>query len=243
MSVVLAENPRERIGMNNPPIAERLAIDHADLLEEVERLAARANEAPRRIASETDAEIVKQVNRDAAALWKKVDGVREVEKEPFLRGGNEVQAFFKPALDRADKIKKFFQGVADDHARTVAAEERRRRDEEARKLREEADRQREIAERAAAAERPTVASKAEVKAEEAIERAERLEVAPVALDGAKTEWAYRIVNVDAIDLNALRSFIPVEVVEKAIRQHMRIHKGSRPIAGVEFHEQVKAVLR
>ncbi len=243
MSAVLAANPLEYVGANHPPLVDRLAMDHADLIAEVEKLAERANAAPRKIVSDADAEAVKAVNRDAAALWKKIDGVRVDEKEPFLRGGNEVQAFFKPHLDRADKIKTFFQGVADEKARADAAEERRRRDEEARKLREEADRQREIAERAAAAERPTAASKAEVKAEEAIERAERLEVAPVALDGAKTEWAFRIINPDAVDLNALRSFIPADAVEKAIRQHMRIHKGSRPIAGVEFFEDVKARLR
>lgn len=243
MSAVLADNPRERIGMNNPPISERLAIDHAGLIEEVEKLAASANAAPKKISTEADDDTVRQVARDANALWKKIDGVREVEKEPFLRGGNEVQAFFRPHLDRADKIKKFFQGVADDHERAKFAEERRRREEEARKARDEEARQREIAERAAAAERPTVASKAETKAEAFAERAERLETAPIVTDTAKTGWTFRIIDADAVDLNALRSFIGIDVVEKAIRAHMRIHKNLKPIAGVEFIIDVKAKLK
>ncbi|MCX5495415.1 hypothetical protein OSH11_11915 [Kaistia dalseonensis] len=243
MSAVLASNPREHAGANNPPLADRLALDHAELFAEVERLAARANEAPRKIIDEATGEAVAKIRKDAAAFFKQVDTIRTDEKDPHLQAGRTVDDFFRPLLERSEKMRKFFVGVEDDRARELAAEERRRREEALRKLREEEQRQREIAERQAAAARPVAAAKAEDKAEAAAERAERLEVAPVTLDGAKAEWAFRIVDPDAVDLNALRPFIPAEAVEKALRQHMRIHKGSRAIAGVEFFQDFKAKRR
>lgn len=241
MSAVLAHAPT--IGDNNPPLADRLAIDHANLLAEVDALAARANAAPKKITDDASAEAVAKVRKDATAFFKNVDMIRTDVKEPHLQASRTVDDFFRPMLERAKKMREFFAGVEDDRARELAAEERRRREEEARKAREEEQRQREIAERQAAAARPVAAAKAEDKAEAAAVRAERLEVAPVVLDGAKAEWAFRITSPDAIDLNALRAFIPLEAIEKALRQHMRIHKGSRPIQGVEFFEDFKAKRR
>ncbi len=241
MSAVLAHSPT--IGDNNPPLADRLAIDHAGLLAEVEALAARANTAPKKITDDASAEAVAKVRKDATAFFKNVDMIRTEEKEPHLQAGRTVDDFFRPMLDRSKKMREFFIGVEDDLAREVAAEERRRRDEEARKAREEAARQREIADRQAAAARPVAAAKAEDKAAAAEVRAERLETAPFVPETAKAEWAFCIVDVEKIDLNALRAFIGQDVVEKAIRQHMRIHKGSRPIAGVEFFEDFKAKRR
>lgn len=228
---------------NNPPLLDRLGIEYASISDEIEALAARANAAPKKIVDDAGAQIVKDLNREANAFWKRVDGLRKDEKEPHLQATRDVDGFFKPFLDRSIKIKEFFQGVADQHERERRAEEQRKRDEDARKLREEAARQREIAARAEAAARPTQATKAETKAEDLAERAERMEVAPVVLDGAKTEWTFEITDYDSIDLAKLRPYLKREEVEKAIRQHVRIHKGNSAIAGVRIFEDVRAKLR
>ncbi|MCX5516192.1 hypothetical protein C3941_19570 [Kaistia algarum] len=245
MSAVLAANPLEHIGANHPPLADRLALDHADLIAEVEKIAERANAAPRKIIDEATGEAVVAIRKEASAFFKKADGIRVQEKEPHLQASRDVDDFFRPLKDRAEKMMKFFIGVEDDRARELAAEERRRREEEARKAREEEQRQREIAERQAAAARPTAAAKAEDKAEAAAERAERLEIAPVVLDGAKAEWAFRVVDPDALlaTLGPLGAFIGSDVIEKALRQFTRINKGSRAIPGIEFFEDFKAKRR
>lgn len=242
MSAAVAHAPV--IGDNNPPpLPEILAQNYAFLCAELETLAQRANEAPKKIVDEATAEAVVAIRKDATAFFKKADGIREQEKEPHLQASRDVDDFFRPLKERAERMRKFFIGVEDERARELAAEERRRREDEARKAREEEQRQREIAERQAAAARPVAAAKAEDKAEAAAERASRLEVAPVVIDGAKAEWTFTIVDAEKVDLNALRAFIPQEAIEKALRQHVRIHKGSRPIAGVEFFEDFKAKRR
>ena len=166
---------------NNPPIADRLAVDHTDLLAQVDALAARANEAPRAIKNAEDQATVAHLVSDARALRSRVDKTRMAEKEPYLSGGRAVDGFFKAPIERTDRIGDAFQRIADEHARQVAAEARRKAEDEARKARDEAQRQREIAERATAAERQKAAAKAEdraIMADAKAHEAERTATAP-----------------------------------------------------------------
>lgn len=243
---------------NNPPIADRLALENTELLAEVERLAERSNAAPREIRTDADLDAVARLVTDARALGKRVDSQRVQDKEPFLTAGREVDTFFKAPIDRLARIGSAFQRIADDHARARAAEARRKAEEEAAKARAEAQRQREIAERAAEAERVKAASKAEDRAgnaEAKAEAADRIAAAPAAdLVGqtttasgvtatGKTVWSYEITNYDLIPLDLMRPYLKREHVDAAIKQFVKFHNNTKPMAGVRIFEEVRVAIR
>jgi len=243
---------------NNPPIAARLTIECEALIADVDRLAERANAAPRQIRTGTDLDAVTQLVKDARALDKRVDAARVAEKEPYLTAGREVDSFFKPTLDRLSRIAVAFQRIADDHARAQAAEARRKAEEEAARARAEAQRQREIAERAAAAERARTAAKAEDRAAVAdarAEEAERLAAAPSAslvgqtttasgvTASGKAVWVHEITDYDRIPLDLLRPYLKREHVEAALRQFVKFNTNTKPLTGVKIFADVKASIR
>ena len=243
---------------NNPPIADRLAVDYTDLLVEVEALASQANEAPRKITSEEDQAIVAGLVASARKLRARVDGARVAEKEPYLSGGREVDSFFKASIERMDRVAAAFQRIADDHARAAALEARRKADEAAAAARAEAQRQREIAERAAAAERSKVAAKAEDKAvlaDAKAEEAERAAAAPasdligksITGDGlsvtGREVWAFEITDYAEINLNALRPYLKRDAVEAAIKQFVKFNTNTQPLPGIRIFADVRAAIR
>ncbi len=192
---------------NNPPIADRLAVENTDLLAEVDGLAKRANAAPREIRTDADLDEVARLVTDA---------------------------------------------------RAKAAEARRKAEEEAAKARAEAQRQREIAERASEAARVKAASRAEDRAGNAEARAEaadRIAAAPAAdligqtttASGAtatgKTIWSYEVTDYDLIPLDLLRPYLKREHVEAAIKQFVKFHNSTKPLAGVRIFEDIRASIR
>lgn len=245
------------IGHNRPPLVEVLAEKHADLAAKVEGIADRANKAPRIVTSDEDLAIIGTLIVDARNLFKTADKEREAEKEPFLRGGREVDAFFKVHTDRLNRIGEAFRKLADTWTRQKAEDERRRLAAEAEKARQEAARQTEIAQRAAEANRTKTAEKHEAKAEDAQRAADEAAAAaasPAAdhvrqrmdtgiLATAKTEWAFEITDYDAIPLEKLRPYLKREHVEQAIRSLVKIQKNATPLPGVRIFEDVKSSFR
>jgi hypothetical protein len=53
-------------------------------------------------------------------------------------------------------------------------------------------------------------------------------------------WTFEITNIDEIPLDVLRSFIPRADIEKAIRRHVAVHKGNKPLAGVRIYSEENA---
>ncbi|MBB4017341.1 flagellar biosynthesis GTPase FlhF [Chelatococcus caeni] len=256
MTVAEAIDPRLGIGGNNPPdLRERLAEDHAQLRHEIEKIASRANGAPKEVKSDDDLVAVGEIIKDARELTKRVDRARVAEKEPFLQGGRDVDAFFKVFIERLDNIAKKLGDRATVYQREKAAEARRKAEEEARKLAEEAERQRQIAEREAERNRPTASAKHEDKAEDLAERAAQAEAAAAAkaadltrvrsdtgtVASARAEWKGEIVSMDAIDLNALRPYLKRDHVQMALNTFVRM--GGRKLAGAKIFEDVKASFR
>ena len=244
------------MGHNNPPtLLEQLSEDYAQLRHEVEKIADRANTAPRAIKTDSDLDTVGNLIKDASALSRKADASRKAAKDPSLQAGRDVDTFFKQFSERLERIQSTFQKLADDHAKAKAAEARRKAEEEAKRLREEEERQREIARRAEESNRAKTADKHEAKADEVAERAAEAEQAAQAsaadltrtrtasgtLATAQTEWAFEVIDFDAIPLNQLRPYFKREEVEKAVRAFMKT--GRRELAGVRFFEDVKARFR
>lgn len=242
---------------NNPPLTEVLAERHAALAVRVEALAARANAAPRKIASDADLDAIGKLIVDTRKLSADANSTREAEKAPYLQGGRDVDAFFKVMTDRLANIARVFKGVADDHARAVAAEARAKAGREAAEALAEANRQAEIARRAEEAGRTKTADRHEAKAELAAEQAhiaQQAASAPAAdlvrqrtasgvVSSARTEWTFTIENLASVPLDKIRPFIKPEHIEQAIRAFVRINKNSAPLEGVRIFEDVKSNFR
>lgn len=250
------DNPRAVLGGNAPPIAERLALDHADLATAIAALAERANAAPKTIAGEDDLLAIGKIVKDAREVTGRAEGARVDEKEPFLTAGREVDAFFATMKDRLSRITTALQDRADAYQREKAAEERRKQAEAARKAREEEDRQREIAERAAAAGRNAAAAKAQAAADARAEEAAKAEAEAKARAAdmtrvrgggttvsARTVWTFQITDYEAIPLDRLRPYLKREAVEAAIGSLVKVQKNASPLAGVRIFEETKANFR
>lgn len=53
-------------------------------------------------------------------------------------------------------------------------------------------------------------------------------------------WTFEITDINAVSLDALRAFIPRADIEKAIRRHVAINKGDKPLAGVRIYSEENA---
>ncbi len=247
------------LGHNNPPeptLVERLAANHDEALRTVEAIAARANSAPEKIESDLVLASVGEVAAEAARAWKELDAERSREKEPFLKAGREVDAFFKPALDRLDRIKRALTDRVNVYQRAKAAEARRRQQEaeaEARRKAEEARRQAEEAakhgraddalaalEDAAAAERE---AREAVAATPTAAESTRLRTASGTTITTRTTMAFEVEDYDAIPLDKLRPYLDRAAIDKALRAYLKVAKGSAKLPGVRFFEEEAAQFR
>lgn len=240
---------------NEPPLADRLSLDHQDLASDVETIAVRANAAPQDAKNEGDVETFAQLIADAKKLFRRADDTRKAAKEPHLRAGQSIDQYFGAMTQRLDRIAQAMQSRADAYMRIKAEEARRAAAAKAQAEREEAERQRAIAARAAEAGRPTAAAKAEAKAEQAAEASSALTVAAAAPAaehaptiqtssglniGGKAVWTYEITDYAAIPLDALRAYIKAAEIEGAIKKFVVATQGRQQLAGVRIFETVKA---
>lgn len=196
--MALANNPRAVIGSNEAPdhaqiVTDRLASEYAEISRSVADALDEARALPREVADDDDQSRFAAAIKRLRDLHVRVEGIREMEKEPYLRGGNAVDSFFgrlKEKLFRKNKNDQagaadVLQARVDAYVQKKAAEERRRREEEAAKARAEEERLRREAEererelreadaRAARARKEANAEKARAEAAAAEAEARRL---------------------------------------------------------------------
>lgn len=130
---------RHGIGGNAAPdLKERLPQDYGHLVEEVEALAERANGAPAEVRNDIDHGIIANIVKDATRINKRLEAVRVDETAPYLAGQREVMGFFKPHIERIERLAKLIGDRGEVYLKRKRAEEQRLRDEEERKRREAA---------------------------------------------------------------------------------------------------------
>ncbi len=193
-----ASNPREKIGGNQEVdhaqiVIDRLALDYAELQRSLADALDQARALPSEVNDEDAQSEYARVIKNLRDLDARVEALRVSEKEPYLRGGNAVDSFFKvmrSKLFRQNKNDKagaadVLQARVNDYVQRKAAEERRKRDEEAARARAEEERlrrerqeeerkQREAEEKAARARKAQNEEAARQAAAEAEEAAARL---------------------------------------------------------------------
>lgn len=262
------EDPRLSIGGNNPPaefsltdtvnaLPDTLAKAFAERLAGIiDPIAQRANGAPEVFTSDEDMAGATDIVNDAQAAWSDFDKLRKEQKDPFKRGGELVDDYFRTPLQRLARIKEVFTKRATDYTR----EKRRKADEAARLERERLEREAEEARKKAAEaaefgdhdeaiehlqQAATVETKIEEKAATPAIGADDMTVRGASGGAARsrTEWTFEIEDFSKIDLNALRDFIAPEAVDKALKAYTKMRKGTAKVEGVRFFEDEKATFR
>jgi len=139
-------------GSNESPdyakdVTTRIASEYVGLTNTLDELLSEAREMPKEVTSDADALMLGALIKRLRDLDSRCESVRELEKEPYLRGGNAVDAFFNGMRDRIGRRnrndRKAAAGATDIlQARINAyqdqklAEERARREAEERAQRE-----------------------------------------------------------------------------------------------------------
>lgn len=127
-------NPRAVIGGNEPPLSERLGLDHADLLKRATEAAGKVAETPRADTERQVAALTEQA-KGLKELLSEADAAFTAAKAPWLAGGRTVDDFFrfrdtvKAATARLVKAINTFQQAqlaAKRKAEAEAAEKARR---------------------------------------------------------------------------------------------------------------------
>lgn len=242
-------------GDNKAPIADVLTADFAELKAEVDAFVVKmktANKAPK--TDEEQAALGKLI-MDGRALWKRADGMREVEKAPVLNAGRELDGYFKGLLADLVGTGTDLQKTADAYARQKAAEERARAQREADAARAKAEEERQKAE---AAKTAAGAAKAEGRAEALEAKAEAAQASAGAADAdlvrsrvggvtasATGAWTARIDDYSAATapLGSLGVFLKADAIQTALNAMAKTQKGLAKWPGVVFLQETKATFR
>lgn len=123
-------------------VTDRIAGEYVGLTHTFDELATEALALPEEVKSDADALMTGALIKRLRDLDRRAEAVRELEKEPYLRGGNAVDAFFNGLRDKIAKRnrndRKAKDGIADSLQNRIniyqeekAAAERARREAEA----------------------------------------------------------------------------------------------------------------
>lgn len=238
------------IGHNNPP--EELEILRGKLATENPLLKARLNDLidmrddlPDEITSDEQAAQCADIIKAHQKTAKAIEGRRKEIKQPYLDCGREVEDFFKAIKIDLEISKRAVTDLATPYQVAKAEEEQARRDllaEEARKRAEA-----ELAEAKTEGDLH-LAQQADTKAQAMERRADDTAgaMSKVASDGGasasiRTTIRHEITDIRQINLEALRPFLEVGAIDKAIRKYMK--EGGRELAGVRIYEHKETVVR
>lgn len=244
----MSETETPGLGHNNPP-EPTLDETFKTLVDDVEKLAAKANLLPAEIQNEEKLGELVEVVRAAKRLRTAADEDRKASNRPLDERIKATNGWFRVHDDRLSRMVTHLERRAKAYHDAVAEVERERRRKEAEEqaLRLEAERKRQEEERAA------IGEKTGIDAEIEAERLERLENETRAAEartmqstgplrtgggtvGTRKGVGFRILNRDEMDLNELKDSFTVDALEKAIRDHIRRHKKTKPLKGVELFD-------
>ena len=248
---------------NRPPspgdgIHAMLEMDNGALLRRRDELLAAVQRVPAEVGDQETAWRVADLIKLFMACMKSAEAERVATKEPYLESSRAVDGFFKAITEPLDKAKRAIEARLTLWQRKVAEAERRRREEAERIAREEAKRKRREAEAAieaanmdtlgAAIQADEDARQAEADAETARKAAaatpaelsrERGELGSVA--SLRTFFDFADLDRATLDLEALRSHLPQDGLEKSVRSFIKA--GGRELRGCRIFENTSTVVR
>ena len=214
-------NPRAVAGDNQPPLADRLKADHADLLKRAAEAGDLVPEQLRPIESDEDAGAYAEIAKTLKGVLSAVEAARKKEKDQILKDGRTIDGHFA-------KIAEPVKAAADRVVAEINAFQTKKLEEQRRLQREADERARKEAE---AFEEPPPPVAAPVVVKEA--------ACVVGFSGTKAaasvKWVHEVTDAAQVP----REFLMVN--EAAIKA--AIAGGRRDIPGVRIFEQVRTAIR
>jgi hypothetical protein len=233
---------------NNPPddievLRDLLADKHRTLLDRAQSLIDARSRQPE-ITDDIIAGKVSDYIKLVSAAIKSAEAERTATKEPYLAAGRAVDTFFKSkVVEPLDAVKRETERKLTAYLQAKEAERRREAEAEAARLKAEAE-----AELAKATENLDAAV---AKENEAVAAAETAVAKPAELSRTRGEigsvaslrqvWKGELVDRAALDLDALRPYIPAAAIETAINGFVKA--GGRELRGARIYQHTSATVR
>lgn len=251
--------PVHGIGHNSPPLSELLREETAALVKRKDDLLAACERVPAAITDEVTSGRVADLIKLMIKCRQQAKKDHTTRKEPFLENGRLVDGAYKAITDPLDRAKLLVENKLTQYQRHVAEDARREREAEARRQAEEAARQRREAEAAAAKLETEADLDAAISAEELArqaaadaalaQRATTVKAAELsrsrgefgATSSLTTFWDFRDLDRTAIDLEALRPYLSLDAIEKAVRLYVK--SGARKLGGCTIFENTQSRVR
>ena len=255
---------------NIPPIGHNLPTPISTLRQEIEEaealllkrrdeLLAAVGRVPAAVESEEVAGKVGDLIKLLMTCHKAAETARVGRKEPFLEAGRAVDGFYKAITEPLTLAKIAIERRLTAYQRAKADAERRIREEAERVSREAAATAAEAARQAEAAMRNQADLDAAVEAANkatrawadvvAAERNANLKAADLSRSRGElgsvaslhTFWDFRELDRSKLDLETLRSHLPIDSLEAAIRSFIKA--GGRRLDGTVIFENTKTHVR
>jgi hypothetical protein len=210
-------------------------------LQHCEDLRQAFDRAPKEIKDAETAENITRFIKQINARKAKMEEGRKAEVAVYIDGQRAVNDWFKPIIGTMDTHKTtlsrllgVWQAEQDRLAREKQAAIAKEREAAAQAALEAARTEEEQ-------EHAFTAASAADKAHEKIETIRTSTRTEAGTASMRRVWVGEIVDLDAVDLEALRPYLDKSALEKAVRGAVRA--GARKIAGVDIFEQASAVVR
>lgn len=218
---------RHGIGGNQPPLDERLELDHADLLKRAAEKEALVPAEIKDIETDEEAAGYTEAASDIKAVIAEADGAFTAEKAPWLSGGRTVDNFFDFRKDLGAAVKRVVEKLNAYQDKKLAAK-RKTDAEAAEKARKEA----------ALFDEPVPVA-APVVAKEAV----RVVTSTGAKASGSLKWLPRVVDIEKVP----RQYLLVnESLLKSAVAGLKAQGGKiedAKIPGVEIYEAIQTSIR
>lgn len=204
---------------NEPPLADRLALEHADLLKEATEAAALVPDQIRAIATDEEAGDYTDTAVSIKEVIERADAVFETEKKPWRDGAKAVDDFFafrKTLQGAVDRVKAALNA----RANLLLAQQRKAEADAAEKARKEAEAFDEPVDWVPPASVKDVARVVSTSGNKA---------------SAGTKWVAEVVDIDKLPRHYMIAYQPL--LDAAVKG------GVREIPGVRIYETAKTSLR
>lgn len=246
------------MGHNQPPsdeavLEQRLSENSAAVLERAMGLVEAADRIPAELDEESAqkaTDFISQINSCAKALEK----ARTDEKEPFLKSGKIVDAFFKKFSSPLEIAKAKAQKPLNAYTQKKREEERKAREEEEERRRKEAEERLAAArllEGAGMEKQADAALQSAIVSEQQADRLERSLQSGTGLGVTRTQsgavasvrkiWTAEIIDRQQIDLEMLRPYFSQDHLQTALNAAMRA--GVTEIRGAKIWQREETVVR
>lgn len=219
-------------------LIDALREDTATLARTRDDLIREAELVPRLVRNDEQCWRINDVIKKLAGALKSIEAKRVGAKEPHLQAGRTIDGFFHNLSAALVKQRKRLADSVEAYLR--AKEDRERKAAE--RLRVVAQRE---ADRANDPERrhalTKVADDAAARAEAKPAELTRVRGEFGSLASLRRDWDFEITDRAAIDLAALRPYLPGDAIERAVAA--AVAAGVRELAGVRIFERRTAVIR